>query len=136
MHVFFKGIVHPWFCDVMGHMNVRHYMGMFDDASYQLLAEATGWNPGLEEWKNKGWADVRHQIDYQGELHAGALVEIEGGITDMGNSSFTACYVMKNRMTGDQAATMSAKMVLFDLKNRKSLLLTDEIRRELKHLLI
>jgi len=37
-------IVHPWLCDVMGHMNVRHYIGMFDDASYQLLADATGWH--------------------------------------------------------------------------------------------
>ena len=44
MYLLYKGIVHPWLCDVMGHMNVRHYMGMFDDASLQLLVETTGWN--------------------------------------------------------------------------------------------
>ena len=66
MYLLHKGIVHPWFCDVMGHMNVRHYMSMFDDASYQLLAEAAGWHVGAEAWKGKGWADVNHSIDYQG----------------------------------------------------------------------
>jgi len=136
MYLFNKGIVHPWLCDVMGHMNVRHYMGMFDDASYQLLAEATGWCSGAEEWKGKGWADVSHKIDYQGELQAGALVEIEGGITEMGNSSFTSCYVMKNKMTGEQAATMTAKVVFFDLEARRSIPLTDKLRQQMRTRLV
>ena len=131
MYLLHKGIVHPWLCDVMGHMNVRHYMAMFDDASYQLLAESTGWDSSAEEWKNKGWADVSHQIDYQGELHAGALVEIEGGIVDIGNKSFTASYFMKNKMTDDRAATMSAKVVFFDLEARRSIPLTDKLRQQM-----
>lgn len=132
MYLLHKGAVHPSLCDVMGHMNVRHYVGMFDDASFQLLAEATGWSSSAQEWQGRGWADVHHQIDYQGELHAGALVEIEGGITKMGNSSFTACYVMKNKMTGEQTATMTAKVVFFDLDARKSMQLTDEIRQQIE----
>ena len=132
MYLLYKGIVHPWLCDVIGHMNVRHYIGMFDDASYQLLAEATGWYSASEHWQGKGWADVSHQIEYQGELPAGALVEIEGGITEIGNSSFTACYVMKNKMTGEQAATLTAKVVFFDLESRRSLPLTDELRHNMK----
>ena len=129
MYLLHKGIVHTWFCDVMGHMNVRHYVGMFDDASFQLLAEATGWYSGAEGWQGKGWADVCHQIDYQGELHTGALVEIDGGIIEMGNSSFTSCYVMKNKMTSERAATMTAKVVFFDLEARRSIPLTDEMRK-------
>ena len=136
MYLLHKGIVHPWLCDVMGHMNVRHYMAMFDDASYQLLAEATGWCLVAEEWKGKGWADVCHKIDYQGELQAGALVEIEGGITEIGNSSFTSGYFMRNKMTGEQAATMTAKVVFFDLEARGSLPLTDELRQQIKTRLI
>ena len=136
MYLLHKGIVHPWLCDVMGHMNVRHYMAMFDDASYQLLAEATGWCLVAEEWKGKGWADIYHKIDYQGELHAGALVEIEGGVTEIGNSSFTAVYFMKNKMTGERAATLTAKVVFFDLEARRSIPLTDQIRQQLELRLI
>ena len=61
MYLLRKGIVHPWLCDVMGHMNVRHYMGMFEDASYQLLAEVIGWHSGAEEWKGKG-RKICHKI--------------------------------------------------------------------------
>ena len=136
MYLLHKGIVHPWLCDVMGHMNVRHYMGMFDDASFQLLAEATGWYLGGETWQGKGWADVGHKIDYQGELQAGALVEIEGGITEIGNSSFTSCYFMKNKMTCDRTSTLTAKVVFFDLESRKSLPLTDKIRQQMQTRLI
>ena len=34
----------------MGHLTTRHYMAMFDDASYVLLSEATGWSPNDPEW--------------------------------------------------------------------------------------
>ena len=107
-------------------------MSMFDDASYQLLAEATGWNPSSKEWENKGWADVSHQVHYQGELHAGVLAEIEGGITDIGNSSFTARYLMKNKITGQRAAILTAKVVYFDLKVRKSIPLPEELRQQMQ----
>ena len=128
MNILYKGVAHPWLSDVMGHMNVRHYMDMFDDAGFQLLAEATGWHPGSKEWQGKGWADVSHQTAYQSELQAGALIEIEGGITAIGNSSFTARYQMKNKMTGDCSATCTAKIVFFDLKARRSIPLTATIR--------
>jgi len=132
MFLFHKGIVHPWLCDVMGHMNVRHYLGMFDDASFQLLAEVTGWYAGAKQWKGLGWADVSHQIDYLGEVHAGAVLEIKGGVIAIGNSSFTSHYVMENKMTRERAATMTAKVVFFDLKARRSLPLTETIRQQIK----
>lgn len=46
-------VVHPWHCDDMGHMNVRHYAAMFDDASFHLLGIIAGDGRGL------GWADIR-----------------------------------------------------------------------------
>ena len=131
MYLLHKGMVHPWLCDVMGHMNVRHYMSMFDDASYQLLVEATTWDSGAAEWQGKGWADVSHKIDYEGELHAGTLVEVEGGIIEIGNSSFTSSCVMKNKLTGKRVATMTAKVVFFDLEARRSLPLTDELLQQM-----
>ena len=132
MHLLYKGTVHPWHCDVMGHMNTRHYLAMFDDASYQLLNEATGWHATSEVWQGRGWADVHNSIDYLGELRAGELIEIQGGISAVGNSSFTASYFMRNKVTGDIAAKMVAKLIYFDLVARKSMLLTDEIKQQLQ----
>lgn len=132
MHLLYKGVVHPWHCDVMGHLNTRHYLGMFDDASYQLLHEATGWSATSAEWQGKGFADVHNSLDYVGELKAGELLEITGGISAIGNSSFTAHYVMTNKLTGETAATMMAKLIYFDLVARKSMPLTEALKTHMQ----
>jgi len=38
-HVTYRGAVHLHHLDHMGHMNVQHYVGMFDHATWILLAE-------------------------------------------------------------------------------------------------
>jgi acyl-CoA thioester hydrolase len=34
----YRGVVYPWHCDHMGHMNVMWYTGKFDEACWQLLS--------------------------------------------------------------------------------------------------
>ena len=131
-----RGVVHPWLCDAMGHLTTRHYMALFDDASLHLLAEATGWQADSAEWKNKGWADVHHEINYENELQVGALLEITGGITTLGNSSLTACYTMRHNSTQAISATMTAKTVFFDLVARCSIPLTEAMRNQIKGYLL
>ena len=31
-----RGVVHPWYCDNFGHMNVRWYSHFFDAAAFHL----------------------------------------------------------------------------------------------------
>lgn len=132
MTVLYKGTVHPWLCDVMGHMNVRHYMAAFDDASYQLLSLATGWRPAAEKWKGIGWADVEQHIVYKSELSPGDMFEVVGGITAIGQSSFTARYAMRNTSAQKDSATFQSKTVYFDLEKRTSMRLTDDLRARLE----
>ena len=35
----YRGVVYPWHCDQMGHMNVMWYTGKFDEASWNLFAQ-------------------------------------------------------------------------------------------------
>ena len=132
MYLLHKGVAHPWHCDIMGHLNTRHYHAMFDDASYQLLNEATGWSATSTDWQGRGFADVHNSLDYLDELKAGELVEIYGGISHIGNSSFTTLYEMKNKHTGKVAATMTAKLIYFDLVARKSLPLDDALKESMQ----
>ncbi len=124
----FKGVVHPWFCDAMGHLTTRHYSAMFDDASYHLLRAAFGYNPGSEAWHNLGWADVRHVFEYKTEVAVGRLIEIFGTVTKIGGKSFSSRYEMKDISTGKVAATFEVTTVFFDLKERKAIPLTNQMR--------
>jgi acyl-CoA thioester hydrolase len=112
-------VVHPWLCDEMGHLTTRHYLGMFDDAAYQLFA-IIGYDATAAKAEHWGWADVRHEIDYRSELAAGSVVRIHGRVTALGRSSITAQYDLTDRADGRLCAVLTAKTVCFDLAQRRS----------------
>ena len=124
----YKGMAQPWFCDVMGHMNIRHYMTMFDESSYQLLFQVFGWTGNPDNNGGQGWADVKHVIEYQAEVHAGDLLEVRGCITKVGNKSIGIHYDMINSAKDELAATLDCICVLLNLETRKAVPLSDEQR--------
>lgn len=122
----YRGVVHPWLCDAMGHMTTRHYVAMFDDASYHLLA-AMGFAPDHLR-RGVGFADVRMTIQYRAELPTGTLVVVRGALVGLGARSMTARYEMASVHDGVLAAEMEAVSVQFDLGARRAMPLLPEIR--------
>ncbi len=122
----YRGVVHPWLCDAMGHMTTRHYVAMFDDAGYHLLA-ALGFTASHIE-NGVGFADIRHVISYKSELRVGELTLVRCGLARIGQTSLTGLYRMEALETGAIAAEMEVVMVQFDLKQRRSVPLLPEIR--------
>lgn len=119
----FTGVVHPWLCDAMGHMNSRHYVAMFDDATYVVIAHL-GYRPGA----GYGWVDVRNEVDYVKELPAGATVEIFSAVARIGNKSLTVYSEMRSFEGSPICARMRAVLVYFDLEQRCALPISQEIR--------
>lgn len=120
-------VAHPWLCDIMGHVTTRHYIAIFDDASYLFLYRVFGW-AGDDAAAGLGWADVRHEIDYQAEVAAGDLLEVKAALERVGTKSITVRYEMHNLKKGEVAATLISTCVLFDLNARKAVALTDEMK--------
>ena len=128
----YRGVVHPWLCDSMGHMTTRHYTAMFDDASYHLFA-ALGFSPDHLA-AGIGLADVKLTTTFAAELNAGALVIVHGRVIRVGTKSLAAHYVMRNLHTGETAAELEAVTAQFDLKARKAVPLLPEIRASAERL--
>lgn len=126
----YKGVVHPWLCDVMGHMTTRNYLAMFDDASYHMISTTFGKSGGVGEDKDRrnGWVDVRQVIEYKDELKAGDLTEVKGAMKKIGTKSVTYYYELYNARTGALSATLETTSVYFDLVDRIGVPLTDEMR--------
>lgn len=124
--VTFIGVAHPWMCDVMGHVNVRHYAAMFDDASFHLLGGVAG-----EDATNHrlGWADVRCEIDYRQEIPAGALVTIRSHVEKIGTSSLTYRHVLSGSLDGAVHAEARVVSVRFDLVARRKAAIDAALRR-------
>lgn len=129
----YRGVIHPWQCDAMGHFTTRFYMAMFDDAAYHLLA-AAGFTAG-HLTRGIGFADIKTTLSYLAELRAGDLVVVRGAVTKLGTKSLTAHYRMFNLASGEIAAEMEAVSVQFDLDKRKAIPIADDIRAKLATLL-
>lgn len=125
------GVAHPWMCDVMGHMNVRYYMAMFDDASFQLLGKLEG----AQKDKSLGWADVRHVIEYKHETSAGDLLTVRTKVTRIGRSSVSYHHVLVGSLEGELHAEATITSVRFDLVGRQALEIDADMRRRAEGLM-
>ena len=129
----FLGVVHPWMCDVMGHMSARHYMAMFDDASFYLLGIIA--NLEIRPGAATGWADVRYEIDYRAEVHPGTLIAITSRIERIGRSSVTIVHTMEGALDKLPRAQAMAVTVHFDMTKREAAPLPPDIRARAEALL-
>lgn len=120
------GVAHPWMCDVMGHVNVRHYAAMFDDASFHLLGHIAGIE-GLKD-TSRGWADVRSEVEYKHETKAGELLTIHSRVVKTGRTSITFEQVMSGTLDGVVHAVNKTVSVRFDLTARAAVELDEAMR--------
>ena len=123
----FRGVVLPWHCDVMGHFSVQHQMPLLDGAIYHLLG-MLGPLVDTEDGRRVGWADVRHEISYQGEMVAGDLLVLESSITAIGNSSIRHRTVLSRLPSREPRTVLQGITVRFDLDARKSIALCERMK--------
>ncbi len=131
----YQGVAHPWLCDVMGHMTTRHYVAMFDDASYHFLFKVFGWTPEQAAELQLGWADVKHVIEYAAEVGSGDLLAVTAEFVRLGGKSATAKYTMHNLSRNEVAATLESTSVLFDMAARKATAIDGEMRQQAERFL-
>ncbi len=114
-----RGVVYPWHCDHMGHMNVMWYVGKFDEATWHLFA-AMGITPSYMTQENRGMVAVEQHITYKRELCAGDLISIRSGVLEMKDKSMRFFHQMRTEQTGEIAANTILVGVHIDHTARKS----------------
>jgi acyl-CoA thioester hydrolase len=122
-----RGVVYPWQCDHMGHMNVMWYTGKFDEATWQLMAQI-GLTPTYLRANKRGLAAVEQQTAYKRELFAGDLIVIRSRILEMREKVIRFHHEMLNGETGEVAATTTLTGVHLNSEGRKSCPFPAEIR--------
>ena len=76
-----RGVVYPWQCDHVGHMNVMYYVGKFDEATWQMFYQIGVTLSYLRD-NQRGVAAVRQNITYRRELRAGDVISILTGVLE------------------------------------------------------
>lgn len=117
--VTYRGAVYTWHCDQIGHMNVMHYTGKFDEANWNLLL-MLGVSPSYMRDSGCGMAAVEQRFAYKRELLAGDLVEVRTQVVEVGEKVVRFVHRMHNAETGVLAATCEAVGIHVDRTQRKA----------------
>ena len=123
----YRGVVYPWHCDHMNHMNVMWYVGKFDEATWNLLA-MLGMTPSVLRETGLCMVAVKQEISYKRECVAGDTLTIRSGIIDVRERSVRFFHEMTNDGSGELAAVTILTGVQIDSTTRKSRPFTEEVR--------
>lgn len=128
-----RGVVHPWYCDSFGHMNVRWYSHFFDDAAYHLWPLYWGSHQKMEQEFGVHTVTASATVQFHKELVAGDLIVVDCSLTRIGGKSCTFTERMLHIDTKEVHATYETTEVFFDPQTRKSAQMPDSIRHALEN---
>jgi acyl-CoA thioester hydrolase len=123
----YKGVVYPWHCDHVGHMNVMWYVGKFDEATWQLFS-TIGLTPDFLRGNERGMAAVKQEILYKRELMAGDVVEIYSLVSEIKDRTIRFTHEMQRSDSGELAATTELTAVHLDATIRRACLFPDSVK--------
>ena len=125
--VTYRGTVYPWQCDHMDHMNVMWYVGKFDEATWQLMAQL-GLPASRLKKEGRGMVAVEQQITYKRELRAGDVITIRSSVLETKDKSVRFTHEMTNDENGELAASAVLVGVCIDLASRRAVSLPADVR--------
>src|SRR5688572_7003199 len=92
------------YLDAMGHMNVRWYVGIFDDATWKFF-EQLGMTESYTREKRAGMFALRQFIQYLAEIHVGETVAVRSRLIKRSEKRLHFMHFMVNETTNTIAAT-------------------------------
>jgi acyl-CoA thioester hydrolase len=135
LHVTHRGVVYPWQCDHMGHMNVMWYVGKFDEATWQLFAQM-GLTPSYLREHQRGMAALEQRIAYKRELRAGDVIVVRSGVLEVRPKVLRFFHEMHNAETGELAAVTLLTAAHLDTALRKACPFAEEIAARARALVV
>jgi acyl-CoA thioester hydrolase len=119
--------VPPGWQDMNGHVNVRHYLEIYDEASRPLLPVLG--LVGLEGDGGQGLFDLEHHIAYLAELHVGDQVSAHLRVVGRNAKRFHGVMFIVNHTRRQLASTLEFISSAADLAARRTMPLPDGAAR-------
>jgi acyl-CoA thioester hydrolase len=109
----------PEYQDENGHMNVRWYLHVFDEAGYPLVAEM-GLTPEFHQQHQTGGYDLEHHIHYLKEVHIGDTIAVYARLIARSAKRIHYLMFMVNETRGTLASIFECVNSFADLKVRQT----------------
>ena len=129
-HDISRTVILPALCDHYGHLNVRHYSALFNDAAWQMMP-LSGVALGVLKSRGLGTVVASLTIDFLKEVTVGQLILIRGAVTKVGTKSLEHELRLYESETMTHCATQKSVEVCFDMTERASVPFPDDLRVKL-----
>ena len=106
------------YLDRNGHMNVRHYIGVFDDCGFPYL-NRFGIDHNYVAREHKGVMDLENHVRFVAEVLEGERVSAHLRLLDVGPKSVHWMNFMVNHTKRTVSATLELLTVHVDLETRR-----------------
>lgn len=130
-HTITRSVVFPWHCDHYGHMNVRWYGHVFDDATL-LIWSLIGVDMRAVHAGGVHTVIAKSTIEFVQESRAGDSLEVRGAFTRLGNRSTTVSLEMREACTQALRAKQETVIVFFDAAARTSAPIPADVRAHIE----
>lgn len=109
----------PEWEDLNGHVNVRHYLELYDQAGWPMMSEL-----GIDEQhfreERRGFFDLEHHIWYLAEMHVGDTVTVHARFLARSAKRFHGTMFIVNRTRQQVASAFEYVTIAADLESRRS----------------
>ncbi|HYM02872.1 MAG TPA: acyl-ACP thioesterase [Stellaceae bacterium] len=129
------GSVQSWECDVMGHLNVQHYVARASESLPAMLIPL-GFGPRACRALGAELALTEHHIRFLRELRPGTPFIITGGVLAARSDGLTFYQEMHNTLGGTVAATFITETRLVDAETRAPMPLPADVTRRAEAALV
>lgn len=116
--------------DANGHMNMRWYVAIFDDAGDGLHARI-GVTPDYHRRRGTGTVDLEHHTHFLSEVNPGEHVAVYARLVGCSAKRFHYLMFMVNETTGKLAAIFECINAFADLRVRKTVPFPPEIAEKI-----
>lgn len=127
-------VIPPEYEDLNGHMNVQHYMGLYDKAGYRFVA-MLGLDDTYFTQQRKGIFDLEHHLHYLAEVHIGDTVTIYSRLLARSTKRMHGMWFMVNDTRQQLANTFEFVSTHADLEARRTAPFTNALAARLDAML-
>jgi acyl-CoA thioester hydrolase len=114
------------YLDINGHMNIQHYLGLYDEAGWDYFVEL-GMDEAYFTQQRNGVFDLEHHLHYLAEVHADDIVAIYGRLLARTNKRIHGMWFMVNETQGMLANTFEFVSTHADLDARSTSAFPEDI---------
>lgn len=125
--VTYRGAVNAWECDLMGHMNVQHYMGKSLEGLAQFRA-LLGLSPDRIRKDRVTLAPVSDRFHFRREMRAGDIMTMRSGVRGLDEDTIGTFTEVWHVDRGEAAALIERRLAAFDPVTRRRIALPPDLR--------